>query len=151
MLDDIQISFDKKSRNSGRVSFKIKNFRHKDMELILELYESILHRHYLEKELIYLRGGTVWVRGLINDGWFIYDRERREFCFFTPDLNIYDKKIENEIGSFMLEVSLTGFTYIDDNTVMLQVKSKYPDEPEIIRWIKRANHTASISQRSVLK
>ena len=59
LYDDIQISFDKKSRNSGSVSFKIKNFRHKDMELILELYESILHRHYLEKELIYLRGGTV--------------------------------------------------------------------------------------------
>ena len=136
LYNDIQISFEKKSRNSGRVSFKIKNFRHEDMALILDMYETILHRHYLEKMLMLLRGGTAWVRGLINDGWFIYDKERRDFWFFTPGFNVYDRKIENEIGSFMLEVSLTGFEYIDDTTVLLQAEKKYPNEPEIMKWIK---------------
>ena len=79
LYDDIKISFEKKSRNSGRVSFKMKEFHHEDMEIILELYENILQRHYLEKMLMFLRGGTAWVRGLINDGWFVYDKERRDF------------------------------------------------------------------------
>lgn len=30
LYDDIKISFEKKSGNSGKVSFKIKNFRHED-------------------------------------------------------------------------------------------------------------------------
>ena len=99
---------------------------------------------------MYLRGGTSWGRGLINDGWFIYDRERREFWFFTPDFSIYDKKIENEIGSFVLEVSLTGFENIGDVHVINQVKKKYSNEHEIIKRIndqiilgKKPNTTAS--------
>lgn len=136
LYGDIQISFEKKSRNFGRVSFKMKDFRHEDMELILDLYETILHKHELQKTLMFLRGGTAWVRGLINDGWFIYDKEEREFWFFTPGFNVYDRKIEGEIGSFMLEVSLTGFKYIDDTSVMIQAKNKYSDEPEIMKWIK---------------
>lgn len=151
LYDDIKISFEKKSRNSGRVSFKLKEFRHEDMEIILELYENILQRHYLEKMLMLLRGGTAWVRGLINDGWFIYDKERRDFCFFTPGFNVYDRKIENEIGSFMIEVSLTGFENIGgDVHVIRKVKEKYPDEPEILKWIieqiikgKKPNASAS--------
>lgn len=135
LYDDIKISFEKKSGNSGKVSFKIKNFRHEDMEIILELYENILQRHYLEKMLMLLRGGTAWVRGLINDGWFIYDKERREFWFFTPGFNVYDRKIEGKIGSFMIEVSLTGFENIGDVHVIHKVKEKYPDEPEILKWI----------------
>ncbi len=136
LYDDVKISFEKKSRNSGRVSFKMKEFRHEDMEIILELYENILQRHYLEKMLMFLRGGTAWVRGLINDGWFIYDREEREFWFFTPGFNVYDRKIENELGSFMIEVSLTGFENIGDVHVIYKVKETYPDEPEILKWIK---------------
>ena len=136
LYDDIQISFEKKSRNSGMVSFKLKEFRHEDMELILDLYETILHKHELQKMLMFLRGGTAWVRGLINNGWFIYDKEEREFWFFTPGFNVYDRKIEGEIGSFTIEVSLTGFIYVDDTTVMIQAENKYPDEPEIMKWIK---------------
>ncbi len=137
LYNDIKISFAKKSRNSGRVSFKIKDFCHEDMEIILELYENILQRHYLEKMLMLLRGGTAWVRGLINDGWFIYDKERRDFWFFTPGFNVYDRKIEEEVGCFMIEVSLTGFENIgSDVHVIHKIKEKYPDEPEILKWIK---------------
>ena len=136
LYGDIKISFEKKSRNSGRVSFRMKDFRHKDMELILDLYETILHKHELQKMLMFLRGGTAWVRGLINDGWFIYDKEEREFWFFTPGFNVYDRKIEGEIGSFTIEVSLTGFTYRDGIDVIIQAEKKYPDEPEIMKWIK---------------
>ena len=133
--DDIQISFEKKSRNSGKTSFKMKNFHHENMELVLELYENILYRHYLEKNLIFLRGGTAWVRGLVNDGWFIYDKGKKEFWFFSPRFSVCDKKIENDTGSFMLEVSLDCFECIDAVNVISQAKEKYSNEPEVLKWI----------------
>ena len=85
---------------------------------------------------MYLRAGTDWVRGLIKDGWFIYDKEEREFWFFILGFNVYNRKIDNEIGSFMIEVSLTGFYNVDYISVISQTEAKYPNEPEIMKWIK---------------
>ena len=130
--EDISISFEKKSRNSGIVSFKLKNYIKEDMELVLELYENILQRHYLEKDLRYIRGGA-WTRPLVNDGWFIYDSTGERFWFFTPGFNVSDRKIENEVGSFYLDVSLTRFDFIDKYRILAQLEEKYPSELDILK------------------
>ena len=106
------------------------------MELVLELYECILQKHDVKTDMMYIRGGS-WTRSLINDGWFIYDKEDDEFGFFTPGFNVYDRKIEDEVGSFTIEVSLTNFVYMDRISVMIQAEKNYPSESEVLKRLEK--------------
>ena len=126
---DIKISFDKKSRNSGIVYFNMRTFDKEKMELILEVYENILQLHRLDDHIIYESA-----RATLNGGWFIYDCSDKHFGCFTSGFYVFDRKIEDETGSFRIEVSLTNFESMDKYDAMIHVEKEYT--PEILQRFK---------------
>lgn len=120
---DIKISFDKKSRNSGIVYFKMRTFDQEKMELVLEVYENILQLHRLDDTIIYESA-----RATLNGGWFIYDCSDKHFWCFTPGFYVFDRKIESNTGSFRIEVSLTNFESMDKYDAIIHVKNTYTPE-----------------------
>ena len=58
----------------------------------------------------------------------MYDKDEKEFWFFNIGFNAWNRRIENEIGKFDIEVSLTNFEWLNRAGALSEARKNYPEE-----------------------